>query len=1769
MLKRFRSSKSHNKGEPERKTSDTPSDLLAPSSNGSIRGRASSDIIFVHGLGGHSHRTWTKNRDPAQFWPGSWLPFEPDVSTTRILTFGYNATWKGSTKSISTITDFAKELLNEMRFARDMNGSCLDVGGRPIIFVVHSMGGLVVKKAYLLGLHDETGTNLAETLNRIVSATMQASKSFISDLNKSSVALEELNEQFRHIAPGLSIWSFYETLATRYPTEISRPLQADHNSICKFDSPSDANYILWYSAPPASGKSVLTAFLVDHLRASRRRLFASSVESLGLESNDPMVIWRNTFERILFGIDMTPGPVYWVIDALDECDSPKTLLDCLASLSASRIPVTAIILSRHTDSLAVALDRAARHLLIRRMERLGHAHSQHDIAVFVDREMEHLPGTAAFREKLQRKILSRSEGNFLWTKLVLSEIMQCHTEESIDEVLEETPDDMTELYQRMERNLRPLSVTEFSRALQPEFTGFLDLRRTIATAEYFKSSNTSEFPISNKETHAKIFRKIILVLEDPNLRAQLVQHQHALQASDPFVFYAAVSWPYHLGHCTSNPSELLDAIVRFLRSTAVLSWVQILAVLRRLDVLAKASKVLNAVTKSIRKRDASRNPMLHRLTDLERLDSWAVDLLKLVGKFGRQLTAYPNVTSIVRLHAVLASTNIVHIWDSTNFAEIGKVVHGEAVTAMALTDNGSKLATYGLKTTKLWAVPSGIVLATAPSPPYSKAVSMAFSSDNSRLLAGSDDNAVRTIQCSDFEQGWAILNPELLKETSQIDGPLNSPMCLAFSPDGDHVGASASTEGRMQRRPSTNWFAVDRFTWNPITGHIIGIYRDGIVFKWHPLSNETAESHRTADEVAAAPTGKMFATSSSDGAIRLWNLAYFTVVYQLSSEDLVSGLVFSPDSRRFYDLRGGSVNAWEPNCLARALQEGEEHMSDTNSEDQSVTAMSKFSEARVSPRSYCVGYEDGGVLLFRDMAAEGIEIARFYNFLDVRYIAWSADGGCVACADLAGEVQVVRLELHNESGHLQAVVSPQVNLEGSTIQGLIFSPDSKVLFLHLGEQGRSWVCRPDLPRHLLAFGDSDVLVYDWDAMKLTGSLQFLEEEEETTGPGRTWKTTTDGAAEQDHGLPDPIVHVMQSASHIVLSVKSPGQKVSFSTRLFAVKDLATLLETKDLVQHEDGPITLPYKDLSMHIGRAMHTPLGVIFDSDLAFLDDNLWVHTIPLTMPEQSASRHYFIPRDWVGPASLQHCRVSDEGTLFWPMENQVVMAQCVYTDARRSRRKPNSTPNASVSSDLQDLQSNLDDDRPLDSLDIVSVALSRGMRNQADNRWDLSSEPRIPNVSVEARAAIDGFYTYFFPGHPFVLPKIPFLFELDRDPTSLADLASVMALIGSLYLRDGRSQQYRHRVERAMSRQLAPSGFSVQVLMLVALVLEWSGENDRAEETLTGAKSMALSIGLHQQPFAAQNGRQTPTLEESWRRTWWELYVVDALFAGIRHLPTFTLWSIDTTVDLPAEESDYIAENILTPRTLTEYDDRGFDQVNVPFSSFTYLIDAARILGTSLAAGDIAGGSPIALVKNAEANIMSWDLHLPPSKRDPVRPNGSVDEVLFRAHMRGGTLAQAEITTPLQHNGAALLQAIRAAIAFIDLLTVPASATSHSPFVMCMGSMAMATHMSACELLLRGDDYAHARDRVRVFLGILRAFEGIWPQANKWSGEMRLMAKAVFENRDRAGYLIADPLGALSQNMVDGGCLGPRVEDLGGASGVDGLDILLGDAAFGDVAM
>jgi pimeloyl-ACP methyl ester carboxylesterase len=104
------------------------------------------DLVFVHGLGGTSRWTWSKDKKPEFFWPLTFLPLEPDICLARIMTFGYNADFQKAGSVTTSIWDFAKGLLFDLKYAKDRYLQDLEIGKVPLIFVVHSMGGLIVKE---------------------------------------------------------------------------------------------------------------------------------------------------------------------------------------------------------------------------------------------------------------------------------------------------------------------------------------------------------------------------------------------------------------------------------------------------------------------------------------------------------------------------------------------------------------------------------------------------------------------------------------------------------------------------------------------------------------------------------------------------------------------------------------------------------------------------------------------------------------------------------------------------------------------------------------------------------------------------------------------------------------------------------------------------------------------------------------------------------------------------------------------------------------------------------------------------------------------------------------------------------------------------------------------------------------------------------------------------------------------------------------------------------------------------------------------------------------------------------------------------------------------------------------------------------------------------------------------------------------------------------------------------------------------------------------
>ncbi|KAJ2997857.1 hypothetical protein NUW58_g514 [Xylaria curta] len=103
---------------------------------------ASLDIVAVHGLNGHREKTWTAAN--GVHWLRDLLP--KDLPGVRVLTWGYDVNTHSSGRvSCQYLYDHALELVSDLTRKRKLTESV----ERPIIFVAHSLGGLVVKSALI------------------------------------------------------------------------------------------------------------------------------------------------------------------------------------------------------------------------------------------------------------------------------------------------------------------------------------------------------------------------------------------------------------------------------------------------------------------------------------------------------------------------------------------------------------------------------------------------------------------------------------------------------------------------------------------------------------------------------------------------------------------------------------------------------------------------------------------------------------------------------------------------------------------------------------------------------------------------------------------------------------------------------------------------------------------------------------------------------------------------------------------------------------------------------------------------------------------------------------------------------------------------------------------------------------------------------------------------------------------------------------------------------------------------------------------------------------------------------------------------------------------------------------------------------------------------------------------------------------------------------------------------------------------------------------
>jgi len=224
----------------------------------------SGDVIFLHGLNGDARKTWTASKEKEEvFWP-FWLA--EDVPGIAVRALSYDAAPSAWTGNSMDLNDRAVNLLWLLKTHK--------MGDRPLCFIAHSMGGLIVKSMLRAAetsateysdFNDNTrgiiffdtphqGAKLASVLSNF---SLFRKTVAIENLREHDPQLRELNKWYQGYVSRKEIKNlvFFSTRTTWLQRIVSAtsadpnlpgprpiPLDTDHGNICKLISRDQTAY---------------------------------------------------------------------------------------------------------------------------------------------------------------------------------------------------------------------------------------------------------------------------------------------------------------------------------------------------------------------------------------------------------------------------------------------------------------------------------------------------------------------------------------------------------------------------------------------------------------------------------------------------------------------------------------------------------------------------------------------------------------------------------------------------------------------------------------------------------------------------------------------------------------------------------------------------------------------------------------------------------------------------------------------------------------------------------------------------------------------------------------------------------------------------------------------------------------------------------------------------------------------------------------------------------------------------------------------------------------------------------------------------------------------------------------------------------------------------------------------------------------------------------------------------------------------------------------
>ncbi|RAR04184.1 ubiquitin-conjugating enzyme e2 j1 [Stemphylium lycopersici] len=423
------------------------------------------------------------------------------------------------------------------------------------------------------------------------------------------------------------------------------------------------------------------------------------------------------------------------------------------------------------------------------------------------------------------------------------------------------------------------------------------------------------------------------------------------------------------------------------------------------------------------------------------------------------------------------------------------------------------------------------------------------------------------------------------------------------------------------------------------------------------------------------------------------------------------------------------------------------------------------------------------------------------------------------------------------------------------------------------------------------------------------------------------------------------------------------------------------------------------------------------------------------------------------------------------------------------------------------------------------------------ADNTSDpLPLHPVTLTPWSDDEQLVNLYYLNFHSSHPILLPR-----HMYWEHGYPRCLKAVVHYVGGCFSPAVSRDDLRKCAARelAVADQATPGLIQARLLYAIALFAQNAALD--GQNMLDTAIQDALALGMHQRNFAARHADRSTILEESMRRTWWELYVTDGCIAALQRKSTFKTNTVDADVLLPCEDFIYEGGMCFVPPTLAEYHDNVFAEQEKVFSSYCYRIEAARLLGRVLT---ITGthGVHRDLVQAVDNSLAAFLHHLPRSKTEAEISNtfGELDELMFQAHTiiqwatillhypRGDlltpdSLAQTvpganctKLLCPCNRQHVHSVKAVEASRTIAMLAALQAPAQKHSPLFVYPIALATVVQISIGAIHARNLSpcLEQHSDRVKLLLGVCKTLGRYWPSAESMLRTLKKVAGAVFRS-------------------------------------------------------